>query len=223
MSTWLWWSSGKDSAWALHELRAQGVEVTGLVTTVDASAGSVAVHGVPRALLKAQAAAVGVPLREVPLPSAPSNAQYQHAVGEVAREARRLGVTAMAYGDLFLEEIRDYRVGLLEGTGIEARFPLWGRGTADLAHEMLAAGLRAVVTCVDAKALPASFAGRAWDQTFLADLPEAVDPCGENGEFHTFAWAGPMFGRPLPLQGGAVRTGQVAGRDGFIFAEWVGA
>ena len=214
MSTWLWWSSGKDSAWALQRLREEGVEVTALVTTVNRRFHRVAMHGVRETLLEAQAEAAGLPLRRVPIPHPCSNAEYEGAVGLLLHQAREAGVTRMAFGDLFLEDIRAYREALLEGTGIEPLFPLWGRDTAMLAREMQAGGLRAVVTCVDPRALPADRAGRAWDADFLCALPEGVDPCGENGEFHTFAWASPVFSAPLD-----VSPGPVVEREGFVFAD----
>ncbi len=214
MSTWLWWSSGKDSAWALQRLREQGVEVGALVTTVNRRFLRVAMHGVRETLLEAQAEAAGLPLRRVPIPHPCSNAEYEEAVGSLLQEAREAGVTQMAFGDLFLEDIRAYRVALLEGTGIEPVFPLWGRDTAGLAREMQAGGLQAIVTCVDPRALPADRAGCAWDAEFVRALPEGVDPCGENGEFHTFTWAAPVFSAPLEVSPGAVVE-----REGFVFAD----
>jgi uncharacterized protein (TIGR00290 family) len=209
------WSSGKDSAWALHVLRAAGdVDVVGLVSTVSAAHDRVAMHAVRRSLLEAQARAVGLPLRIVALPSPCSNAEYEAALGTVLAEARAAGIEAMAFGDLFLADIRRWREQQLAPTGIRPLFPLWGLPTRPLAETMLAAGVRAHVTCVDPKQVPASLAGRMWDAAFLADLPPGADPCGENGEFHTFVSAGPMLAAPL-----AVRTGGVVERDGFVFAD----
>jgi len=209
------WSSGKDSAWALHRLGADPtVELVGLVTTVNEAAGRVAMHAVREALLERQAAAVGLPLRRVPLPSPCSNADYEAAMTRLVDGAVADGVEVMAFGDLFLEDIRAYREQQLAGTGLEPRFPIWGLETRALAREMVAAGLRAHVTCVDPRQLAPTFAGRTFDADFLDALPEAVDPCGENGEFHTFAWAGPMFASPL-----AVEPGPVVERDGFHFAD----
>jgi uncharacterized protein (TIGR00290 family) len=213
--TLLSWSSGKDSAWALHRLRqVDDVEVVGLVTTVNEAAGRVAMHAVRESLLQAQAAAAGLPLWRVPIPSPCSNEQYAAAMTGLLARARAEGVAAMAFGDLFLADVRAYRERQLAGTGVEPRFPLWGADTAALARQMLAAGLRARVTCVDPRQLDASFVGREFDAGFLADLPPAADPCGERGEFHTFAFAGPMFAAPI-----AVEAGPVVERDGFVFAD----
>jgi len=209
------WSSGKDSAWALHVLRAAGeVEVVGLLSTVNAEHDRVAMHAVRRVLVEAQARAVGLPLRIVPLPSPCSNAEYEAAIGVALAEARDDGVDTVAFGDLFLADIRRYREQQLAQTGVRPLFPLWQVPTAALARTMLDAGVRAHVTCVDPKQVPGSLAGRVWDASFLADLPAGADPCGENGEFHTFVSAGPMFATPL-----AVRAGRVVERDGFVFAD----
>lgn len=213
------WSSGKDSAWALHVLRQRGeVEVVGLVTTLNEAFGRVAMHGVRAELVQAQAAAAGLPLRSVPLPWPCSNGEYEARMRAVVEEARSAGVTAFAFGDLFLEDIRAYRVRQLAGTGIEPLFPVWGTpaDTPALARAMIAAGLRAILACVDPRHLPPAFAGRAFDLGLLADLPTGVDPCGENGEFHTFCHAGPVFDRPVP-----VRVGDVVERDGFTFADLI--
>jgi uncharacterized protein (TIGR00290 family) len=209
------WSSGKDSAWALHLLRGAGeVEVVGLFCTVNAEHDRVAMHAVRRALVEAQARAAGLPLRIVPLPSPCSNADYEAAMGAALVEARAEGVEAFAFGDLFLADIRRYREQQLAPTGVRPLFPLWQIPTAALARTMLDGGLCAHVTCVDPRQVPASLAGRVWDASFLADLPPGADPCGENGEFHTFVSAGPMFATPV-----AVRAGQVVERDGFVFAD----
>lgn len=198
--TWLWWSSGKDSAWALHVLRQDPeVRVEALVTTVAPDDGPVPVHETPRSVLREQARLTGLPLREVELPAARvSNADYELALASVFAEAKRDGVARMAYGDLHLADIRAYREGILEGTGLEAVFPLWGRDTEELAREMIAGGLEAVVRAVDPEKLGESFVGRRFDDEFLADLPAGVDPCGENGEFHTLVVAGPMLEGRLP-------------------------
>jgi uncharacterized protein (TIGR00290 family) len=211
----LCWSSGKDSAWALHRLReADEVEVVGLVTTVNEAAGRVAMHAVRDALLERQAAAAGLPLWRVPIPSRCSNAEYEAAMTGVVARALAEGVEQMGFGDLFLEDIRAYRERQLAGTGLEPCFPVWGLETAGLAREMVASGLRAHVTCVDPRQLDPAFAGRTFDADFLDDLPAGVDPCGENGEFHTFAFAGPMFAAPV-----AVEPGPVVERGGFHFAD----
>jgi uncharacterized protein (TIGR00290 family) len=209
------WSSGKDSAWALHVLRQQGeLEIVGLLTTLNEAFDRVAMHAVRRELLRAQADAADLPLYEVPLPWPCSNVEYEARMAQAVSQARDRGVTVMAFGDLFLEDIRQYRVDKLAGTGIRPVFPLWGRPTAELARSMIEGGLEARLTCVDPRQLPASFAGRAFDAELLCDLPAGVDPCGERGEFHTFTHAGPMFRRAVPLE-----RGEVVERDGFVFAD----
>ena len=210
------WSSGKDSAWALHVLRSQHpeLEVVGLLTTVNERFERVAMHAVRVELLRAQAAAAGLPLTEVSLPWPCSNEQYEARMEAAVANARASDITVMAFGDLFLEDIRQYRVQKLEGTGIRPVFPLWAKPTAQLARTMVEGGLRARLTCIDPSQLSPSFAGRDFDASLLADLPASVDPCGERGEFHSFAYAGPMFSRPVPIQ-----TGEVVERDGFVFAD----
>lgn len=215
-TAWLWWSSGKDSAWALEALRRTGeFEVTGLVTTVTETFDRVSMHGVRREILEAQARATGIPLHEVRMVHPSSNASYEAGVAPTLVRAAQEGVDAMVFGDLHLEDIRAYREGLLSGTGLKPLFPIWGRVTEDLALEMVEDGLKAVVTCVDPKRLPAEFAGRTFDARFLTDLPADVDPCGENGEFHTCVFDGPFFDRPLGLE-----AGEVVERDGFVFADF---
>jgi uncharacterized protein (TIGR00290 family) len=209
------WSSGKDSAFALHALRQAGdVDVLGLLTTVNATHDRVAMHAVRRELLEIQADAAGLPLRVVAIPWPCSNAEYEAAMAQAMEEARRDGVEAVAFGDLFLEDVRRYREDRLAAAGVQPLFPLWGRPTRALAEEMIASGLRATLTCIDPTKLPSSFAGREFDAALLASLPTGVDPCGENGEFHSFAWDGPMFRRPV-----AFRPGEVVERDGFAFAD----
>ena len=209
------WSSGKDSAWSLHLLRAAAeVEVVGLLTTINQAFDRVAMHAVRTELLRAQADAVGLPLWPVPIPWPCSNADYEAAMSAVLDRARAAGIGAMAFGDLFLEDIRRYREQQLAPTGIRPLFPLWGKPTAPLAAEMVAGGLRARLTCVDPRALHQRFAARDFDAALLAELPPSVDPCGERGEFHTFAYDGPMFRRPVPI-----RSGEVVTRDGFVFAD----
>ena len=210
------WSSGKDAAWALRVLRQQGVEVAGLLTTLDEEAGRVATHGVRRALVEAQASAAGLPLRLVGLPWPCSNAEYEARLRGAFADARAEGATHVAFGDLFLADVRAYRERQLAGTGLLPLFPLWHPpgGTSALARAMLAGGLEATVTSVDPEQLAPSFAGRAYDTELLAALPAGVDPCGERGEFHTFCYAGPMFAHPV-----AVRSGAVAERGGFWFAD----
>lgn len=208
-------SSGKDSTWALHVLRRDpAVTVVGLLTTLNQAVRRVAMHAVREELLDAQAAALGLPLLKVSIPSPCSNDEYERAMGAAVAQARADGVEAIAFGDLYLEDIRRYREQRMASTGIEALFPLWGLPTDALAREMVAAGLRAHVTCVDPKQLDPSFVGRTFDAAFLDDLPPGVDPCGENGEFHSFAYAGPMFRAPLSIE-----PGVVVERDGFSFAD----
>jgi uncharacterized protein (TIGR00290 family) len=209
------WSSGKDSAWTLHRLRqSDDYEIMGLVTTVNQEFNRVAMHGVREPLLAAQADAAGLALWRLPLPHPCPNAEYERLMRGLIERAQAAGVTHMAFGDLFLEDIRAYRERQLTGTGITPVFPLWGLETKKLARDMLAGGLRAHLTCVDSRQLDAAFAGRAYDDALLAELPAGIDPCGEHGEFHTFCYAGPMFDRALD-----VRTGEVVTRDGFVFAD----
>jgi uncharacterized protein (TIGR00290 family) len=211
------WSSGKDSAWALHTLRQQpDIEVLALLTTFNAAADRVAMHAVRHTLVEAQAAAAGVPLWTVPLPSPCSNVEYEERMQAAIDRARAAAVTHIAFGDLFLEDVRAYRVRQLAGSGIDPLFPLWRtpEQTPALAREMIAAGLQAVVTCIDSRCLSAEFGGRPYDMSLLADLPSSVDPCGERGEFHTFCWSGPMFTTPI-----AVQVGETISRDGFCFTD----
>ena len=210
------WSSGKDSAWSLHALRQHGdLEVVGLLTTINAVAARVAMHGVRESVLEAQADAAGLPLWKVPLPAPCPGDEYRRIMLECCRRAVESGVEAIAFGDLFLADIRAYREDLLRGTGLEPLFPLWLVPTADLARRMLAGGVRARVACVDSKQLDPGFVGREFDDAFLEQLPGGVDPCGERGEFHTCVYAGPMFRCPLSLE-----TGEVVDRDGFVFADF---
>lgn len=212
---WLSWSSGKDSAYALYRLRQDpSINVVGLLTTVNEAFARVAMHGTRREILQAQAAAAGLPLYEVALPWPCSNEAYEQAMREAFSLARQHGVTHLAFGDLFLQDVRDYRVRLLAGSGIEPMFPIWGEPTDTLAQAMIDCGLQAVLTCVDPKQLAAEFVGQCFDRAFLHALPAQVDPCGENGEFHTCVIAGPMFTKPL-----AVTVGEVVHRDGFVFAD----
>jgi uncharacterized protein (TIGR00290 family) len=212
---WLAWSTGKDSAWALHTLRQQGdIEIVALLTTVNRTHGRVAMHAVRESLLEAQAEAAGFPLVKVPIPSPCRNSEYEDAMRAAMDRARAEGVTQIAFGDLFLEDIRKYREEQLAKCGMTPIFPLWGLNTSQLARDMIAGGLSAYITCVDPKQLDPSFAARTFDFEFLADLPAHADPCGENGEFHTFANAGPMF-----LEAINVERGNIVERDGFIFAD----
>jgi uncharacterized protein (TIGR00290 family) len=209
------WSSGKDSAWALYLLRQSGdYEIVGLLTTLNRQFDRVAMHSTRREILEAQAAAAGLPLWEVPLPWPCSNADYEALMEAACRRAREQNVEAIAFGDLYLEDIRRYREEKLAGTGIAPIFPVWGLDTRALVAEMLCSGLCARIVTVDPKKLPRSFAGRDLDGDLIADLPEGVDPCGENGEFHTVVHRGPMFRQPIP-----VTTGEIVDRDGFVFAD----
>ena len=209
------WSSGKDSAWSLHVLREQNeVEIVGLLTTINEAFDRVAMHAVRTELLRAQADAADLPLWPVLIPWPCSNAEYEAAMNVAMERARADGIVHVAFGDLFLEDIRRYREERLAPTGITPLFPIWGTPTDVLARRMIDGGLRARLTCVDPKTLDARFAGREFDAALLADLPASVDPCGERGEFHTFAYDGPMFRRPVPIRGGQVIT-----RDGFVFAD----
>lgn len=211
------WSGGKDSAWALHALRQNPqYHVAALLTTVNEHFGRVAIHGFRQELLDLQAAAIGLPVWKVPLPYPCTNADYESRMATVCARAVAEGFDAVAFGDLFLEDIRAYRIERLAGTGLEPLFPIWGIPTDQLAQQMVAAGLRARITCLDPRHLPASFCGRVFDKTFLADLPSAVDPCGERGEFHSFAFAGPMFSHPIPVE-----HTQTVEREGFIYGELV--
>lgn len=213
--TLLSWSSGKDSAWMLHRLRDDPeVEIVGLLTTLNSDADRVAMHAVRRELLRMQADAAGLPVREIELPWPCTNEDYERIMGEATSRAKSDGVTHIAFGDLFLEDVRKYREDNLKGTGVEPLFPLWGSDTTHLAAEMVRGGLRAYLTCVDPKQLGADFAGREYGAKLLDDLPPGVDPCGENGEFHTFVFEGPMFDRPVN-----VKPGQIIERDGFVFAD----
>lgn len=212
---WLAWSSGKDSAWALHTVRTSDeFEVVALLTTVNATHERVAMHAVRESLLEKQAEAAGLPLVKVPIPSPCPNAAYESAMGEAMARARAEGVWHVAFGDLFLEDIRAYREKQLASCGMTPVFPVWGRDTRKLAEEMLAGGLSAYLTCVDPRKLDRTFAGRRFDRNLLRDLPAYIDPCGENGEFHTFANAGPMFREEI-----SVTVGEVVNRDGFVFAD----
>ena len=212
--TLLAWSGGKDSAWALHVLRANGVEVAGLFTTMREDTGRVAVHAVPRALLHEQIRGVSLPLYELPLPRDPDNALYERVLGEFVAGAKRGGITHLAFGDLFLEEIRRYRERQFAKAGVELLFPLWGLPTRPLAEEMVGSGLRAWLTCVDTTQAPASWAGALFDADFVLGMPDGIDACGENGEFHTFVFEGPMLERPLAVRpGGVSREGRWAYAD----------
>jgi uncharacterized protein (TIGR00290 family) len=210
------WSSGKDCGWALHLLRQQpDIEVVGLLTTINAEFKRVAMHGTRQSILEAQAAAARLPLWQIPLPWPCSNEIYQQRMSDACARAVSEGISAIAFGDLFLRDIRAYREAQLKPTGLDPLFPLWEIPTGQLAQQMIAGGLRAKVVCVDSRQLDPAFAGREFDTEFLADLPSAIDPCGENGEFHTCVYAGPMFSAPIPLV-----SGEIVNRDGFHYADF---
>jgi uncharacterized protein (TIGR00290 family) len=209
------WSSGKDSAWALHLLRQRPeIQVAALVTTFNSAANRVAMHAVRHALVEAQAEQTGIPLWTVELPWPCSNLEYEERMRALCQRATAQGITAVAFGDLFLQDIRDYRVRQLQGSGLEPLFPLWQIPTEPLSREMIAAGVKAKITCVDPAKLAKSFAGHDYDLQLLQSLPSGIDPCGENGEFHTFAYDAPVFSRPI-----GVRAGEIVERDGFVFAD----
>jgi uncharacterized protein (TIGR00290 family) len=211
------WSSGKDSAFALHEVRRSGeFDVVGALTSVTETFGRVSIHGVRQEILRAQCEAAGLPSRIVQIPYPCPNQVYEARMGEAVATAVRDGITHMIFGDLFLADVRAYREAKLAGTGITPVFPLWGRPTQDLALAMIASGLEAYLATVDLKKLPAAFAGRAFDAQLLADLPEGIDPCGENGEFHTCVVAGPIFANRIP-----VTLGARVERDGYGYCDLV--
>ncbi|MGB6744239.1 MAG: ATP-binding protein [Terracidiphilus sp.] len=210
------WSSGKDSAWTLHVLRRDpSIELCGLLTTLNTEFDRVAMHGTRRSVLEAQAAAAKLPLWAVPLPWPCSNEVYEQRMAEACQRAISEKIDAVAFGDLFLTDVRAYRERQLAPTGLEPIFPLWEIPTDALAREMIAGGLRARLSCVDTEQLSADFAGREFDADLLRDLPAGADPCGERGEFHTCVYAGPMFSAPLPIE-----TGEIVMRDRFVFADF---
>lgn len=209
------WSSGKDSAWALHLLSQRSdLHVAALVTTFNSSANRVAMHAVRRSLVEMQAERTGIPLWPVELPWPCSNADYERIMNGVCRKAISEGITAAAFGDLFLEDIRAYRERQMKDIGLELMFPVWQIPTRQLARDMIAAGVKAKITCVDPSKLAASYAGCEYDAAFLESLPDHVDPCGENGEFHTFVYDAPVFTHPINVQ-----VGEIVERDGFVFAD----
>jgi uncharacterized protein (TIGR00290 family) len=214
------WSGGKDSAWALHLLLQQPeYEVVGLLTTINTHFGRVAMHGFRQELLEQQADAAGPPLWPVPLPWPCSNEQYETAMTAACTRAASERIDAIAFGDLFLQDIRAYREAKLAGTGLEPLFPCWQIPTNQLAREMIAAGIRAHLVCIDPRQLDPCFAGRLFDEALLDELPGTVDPCGERGEFHTFVSAGPMFAHNGRSRSIEVRRGDIVERDGFVYAD----
>ena len=211
------WSSGKDSAWSLHVLRQRAeYEVVGLLTTFNEVADRVAMHAVRHDLVERQAAAAGLPLWSVPLPWPCSNEQYESLMAQTCVKAVADGIEGIAFGDLFLEDVRAYREKQLKGTGLQPLFPVWGMPTRALAREMIASGTRAKLTCIDTEKLDRSFVGREFDKALLSSLPDDVDPCGEHGEFHSFVYAGPMLNAVLP-----VSVGETVVRDQFVFADLI--
>ena len=213
------WSSGKDSAWALNVLRqGSAYEIAGLLTTFNQAADRVAMHGVRRSLVERQAVAARLPLWSVPLPWPCSNEQYESLMSETCGRAVAEGIEGVAFGDLFLEDVRAYRIRQMSGTGLEPLFPLWGIPTDSLAREMVSSGLKAILTCVDTRKLDREFAGRHFDGELLSSLPGGIDPCGENGEFHSFVYAGPMFRSEVLFV-----PGEKVVRDYFAFADLIPA
>ncbi len=213
--TLLSWSSGKDSAWSLRLLRLQNeYEIVGLLTTFNQAANRVAMHAVRRSLVEAQAKAAGIPLWDVDLPWPCSNADYECIMTETCKAAVQAGIECIAFGDLFLTDIRAYREKQGENSGLQPIFPVWDMPTRELARSMIKSGMRAKLTCVDPKLLAPEFVGREFDEQLLSEFPPDIDPCGENGEFHTFVYAGPMFRHDL-----SVEVGEIVSRDGFVFAD----
>lgn len=212
---WVAWSSGKDSLWALQLARSsRDLDPIGLLTTVTESYGRVSMHGVREALLEAQAEALELPLHRVRIPTPCTSECYGALMRQALAQAAKLGVTKVVFGDISLADIRAYREARMGEVGMEAVFPLWGADTASLAREMIEAGVRARITCLDPRLVPRDMGGCSYDAEFLAGLPDGVDPCGENGEFHTFAWDGPGFAHPL-----SVRVGRTVEREGFVFTD----
>jgi uncharacterized protein (TIGR00290 family) len=213
--TLLSWSSGKDSAWSLHLLQQQNqYEIVGLLTTFNQEANRVAMHAVRRSLVEAQARAAGIPLWNVDLPWPCSNADYECIMTETCKAAVQAGIECIAFGDLFLTDIRAYREKQLENSGLQPIFPVWGMPTPELSRSMMKSGMRAKLTCVDPRLLAPDFVGREFDEQLLSEFPRDIDPCGENGEFHTFTYAGPMFHHGLSIE-----VGEIVSRDGFVFAD----
>ena len=213
--TLLSWSSGKDSAWSLHVLRQQNAyEIVGLLTTFNQKANRVAMHAVRRSLVEAQAKAAGIPLWDVELPWPCSNSDYENIMKETCQAAVHAGIDHIAFGDLFLTDIRTYREKQLENSGLQPIFPAWGMPTRELARTMIKSGVRAKLTCIDPKLLAPKFVGKEFDEQLLSEFRPNIDPCGENGEFHTFVYAGPMFRHDL-----SVDVGEIVSRDGFVFAD----
>jgi len=213
--TLLSWSTGKDSAWSLHRLLEDPrYDVLGLFCTINKTHSRTAMHGVRTELLKLQAERIGLPLEIIEIPYPCSNDDYERIMGDYVEKIREMAIDCFAFGDLFLEDIRDYRIEKLKGSGIEPIFPLWEIPTKQLATEMIAGGLRTVVVCIDPKQIPKAFVGREFNRSFLDDLPERVDPCGENGEFHSFVFDSPQFKKEINIS-----VGEIVERDGFVYAD----
>ena len=213
--TLLSWSTGKDSTWALYQLQQDPkIDVVGLFCTVNQEFNRVAMHGVRRELLELQAERVGLPLEVIAIPYPCSNNEYEMRMTRFIDQVRADNVDFCAFGDLYLEDVRQYRENNLNNTGITPIFPLWRKSTAEISSEMINNGLRAIVTCIDPKRMSETFVGREYNKSFLQDIPVEVDPCGENGEFHSFAFDGPMFREPIN-----VSAGETVHRDGFVFSE----
>jgi len=211
------WSSGKDSAWALYTLQQmQDIELVGLFSTYNQEFDRIAMHSTKLELVKMQAKNTDLPIDLIPIPFPCSNEEYEKIMGDFIEGVKERGIEQIAFGDLFLEDIRQYRIDKLAGTGIEPIFPVWGIPTDELSRKMVASGLRAQLTCIDPKQIPEEFARCEYNLDFIESLPEGVDPCGENGEFHSFAFAGPMFKEPI-----AIEVGETITRDGFIFTDVV--
>jgi len=216
MKTLLSWSGGKDSSLALNAIsKMEDVEIAGLLTTVTADYDRISMHGVRRSLLRQQALSAGLPLFEVPIPKNATNDVYEREIKvALIKLKKELGISTVVFGDLFLEDIREYREKLLSGPGLNCLFPLWRRDTRELAEYFITSGFRAVLCTIDPKKLDSSFCGREFDRSFLTEIPENVDPCGENGEFHTFVFDGPVFQQPI-----GIKIGEVVEREGFYFAD----
>lgn len=217
VKTLMSWSSGKDSAWALYKLQQDPqIEIDGLFCTVNSEFNRVAMHAIRVELLQQQASCIGLPLHIIEIPYPCSNEEYEEIMSQFVESAKLVNIESFAFGDLFLDDVRSYREENLTGTGISPLFPIWGIPTDKLSREMMRSGLKAVITCVDPKKLPQEFIGREYNEAFLEDLPEGVDPCGENGEFHSFVFDAPNFARPIEIS-----LGEVVKRDGFIFVDVV--
>jgi len=213
--TLLSWSSGKDSAWTLHVLRQQqDIEVVGLFCTYNKKFERGAMHAVRNELICQQAERIGLPLHLIPIPDPCSDSEYRTIVGEFIEQVKIQQIDCIAFGDLYLEDVRRYREENLAGTGITPLFPLWEIPTDELSRDMVRSGLRAIITCIDPKYLSADFAGHEYDNVFLKQIPDHIDPCGENGEFHSFTYAGPMFSEKVNI-----RVGETVTRDGFVFTD----